>query len=201
MHALAPNAPAQLADIPWWLFPVLVWVFIVIAQRVAQGGRLARKRLEYDADKQVQELKETPQGQQFAQALQTIRNQIQAARTGAQTVTTDIQAQAADGGLAAALRSPQVRQVLISDVAGTVRGIAERGMQVASPTMSALAADAANLASQMQLPLTAQPSGQHSPSRFASLATPQGLAYAIVAATVIGPPQGLRSEPMQPGGW
>ncbi|MBV8281855.1 MAG: hypothetical protein JO347_07300, partial [Candidatus Eremiobacteraeota bacterium] len=127
------------------------------------------------------------------------REQLQAAKTGAQSVTTDVQAQAADGGVAAALRSPQLRRVLISDVAGAVRSIAEQGVQVPSPTMSALA-DEAPSTSQMQPPL-AQAFSPHSPSRFASLATPQGLAYAIVAATVIGPPQGLRSEPMQPGGW
>jgi len=33
------------------------------------------------------------------------------------------------------------------------------------------------------------------------LGTPAGLAFAVVAATVVGPPQALRTEPQQPGGW
>ena len=35
----------------------------------------------------------------------------------------------------------------------------------------------------------------------ARLATPSGLAFAIVAAAIVGTPQALRTEPQHPGGW
>jgi len=35
----------------------------------------------------------------------------------------------------------------------------------------------------------------------ARLSTPSGLAFAIVAATIVGPPPALRTQPQEPGGW
>jgi len=35
----------------------------------------------------------------------------------------------------------------------------------------------------------------------ARLGTPAGLAFAVVAAAIVGPPQALRTEPQEPGGW
>jgi hypothetical protein len=199
------------ADIGAWFWVIIVvfWIVVSIVQQLRRGASLLKKRIEYDADKTLQQAEYSPQGQRLARAVQTIARQAQGAPAAAQTIATAAQDAAANvpaqyattvAESLAALRAPQARQAMISDLTSLVRGIADQGS--ASATTLAQAAD---VSAGGTTPLTlfdqSAPPAAATPSRFASLASAQGLAYAIVASTVIGPPQGLRSEPMMPGGW
>ncbi|HZV79693.1 MAG TPA: hypothetical protein VFF60_08765 [Candidatus Binatus sp.] len=205
------SMPVIAADIGAWFWVIIVvfWIVVSIVQQLRRGASLVKKRIEYDADKALQQAEFSPQGQRLARAVQTIAQQAQGAPASAQTIVTAAQNAAANAPAQyattvaeslAALRAPQARQAMISDLTTLVRGIADQGAAAATTL-----GQGADLSAGGTAPLTlfdqTAPAAATMPSRFASLATAQGFAYAIVASTVIGPPQGLRSEPMMPGGW
>jgi hypothetical protein len=223
MHVIAA-AVLRLADIPWFWFVViwLVWLVFSIVGRIRRSASLDVKQAEFDADKAAQQAEYSPQGQRLLRSVQTIAAQAQGAPAAVQTLVTGVQDAVANVpatgaqtpaqyGAAvvkdlSALRSPQARSALAGDLATLVQGIADRGAAAAAgastmatarlSTMAAAAADTTVL-----FPSTTSLASGVVSGRFAPLHTPQGLANAIVLAAIIGPPQGLRSEPMQPGGW
>ncbi|HME82593.1 MAG TPA: hypothetical protein VKF82_11005 [Candidatus Eremiobacteraceae bacterium] len=198
MHALALARlvhPLSEAAFPWVAFILVAgWLILTLApmlRRMSRRAQQAPQTLDGEAD----EAEQSPQGQRLAHTVQTIAAQAQAAaaaaaqqmqaRMDAQTAAAAAKPAAAMGHDPLVLAAQNARQTVLGDLAGTLSNMVD---QTAMP-------------STMSLPQTQPPAPAGPSPRIAHLATPDGLAYAIVAAAVIGQCAGLRSEPMQPGGW
>jgi hypothetical protein len=195
MHAgeLATIAHPVSAALPWGLIIVAGWLVITLGPLLRRRMRAAQQTAQ-TLDTGAAETEQSPQGQLLAHTAQTIAAQAQEgaavagqqmqARMDAQTAAAATKPAVAMGHDPLVLAAQNVRQTLLSDLAGTLSGMVDQSVT---------------------LPAVALPQGQQGAAgpnpRLAQFATPDGLAYAIIASAVIGPCAGLRSEPTQPGGW
>jgi hypothetical protein len=183
---------AQAADVPWWLIIIgIVWLISTLA-----GGRRRLRQATQTLESDATAAEQSPETQRLAHTVQSIAAQAQAS-AGTMDQQVLARAQAAAAAAAAASVRPAAamghdpgaialaRQTLLGDLAGTLKGLVDQGTP-ARPDTTLLVQPAA----------PAVRTG-----RLAQLATPDGLAFAILAQAVIGPCVALRSEPIEPGGW